>query len=135
MEKKRNNIKIKTISGGEENTWESDGYLVKKGDVYLMDYPDYAGNTQTDNQLQISPNGMTLHREGAFNSHMIFEENMLTVGEYNVMFYMAQVEVLTESYKLIETEDTIEIKIDYKLFESQNELASMAMDIMIEKSK
>ena len=130
---KRNNIIIKTIQNDIEEIWESDGLLSKEDDMYIIKYPDYAGNTQTDNRLDISKDKMHLTRWGAFNSDMFFEENMMTVGKYGVMFFNSSIEVFTKAYDFTEDEIKIQVEIEYQILEAGNEIANNKMVITIDK--
>lgn len=131
--KDKNNITIRTTIDGEVACFQSTGYLTSSQDSYVITYLDYSGNTQTDNKLLIESNKMHLIRSGAMTSDMLFEENMVTQGLYSVLFYQAPIEVMTKSYELKDNETTLEVNIDYQLFESGSELANNQMTILIEK--
>lgn len=130
---KRHDITIHTSMDNETSTWESEGQLTYKDNTYVMTYPDYSGNTQTDNKLVIDEKRMHLIRSGAMTSDMVFEESMVTKGIYSVLYYQAPIEVMTSVYKMSETDSLLEINVEYQLFDSGNELANNQMVITITK--
>lgn len=133
MMSNRNNITIRTRQDGESSVWQTEGFLSKKGDVYSLIYPDYAGNTQTDNSLEIGPDRMVLERSGAFTGRMIFEENMVTRGTYSVMFFDTAIDVMTETYYIQEDEKRLKVSIEYQITEAGEEIARNTMEITVEK--
>lgn len=126
-------IVITTTQDGEMTTWESEGMLTKIDDKYIITYPDYASNTETDNKLEIDTNKMYLKRSGAFTSEMLFQENMLTVGTYNVMYYNSDIEVFTKEYSCQDEEEELQVHIAYQLLESGREITSNVMKVTIVK--
>ncbi len=48
---KKVNIKITTVQNDETNVWESEGIMKKDNDTFIVEYPDYASNTVTQNRM------------------------------------------------------------------------------------
>lgn len=125
------NITIKTTQDSETSIWESQGLMEQKDGAYVVTYPDYTGNTVTDNILELNPDSMRIRRSGAIDSDMIFEENMVTSGVYGVMFYKTNLEIITMAYDFIDRDYNLQASADYKLLDAGSEIADNRIEISV----
>ena len=76
-------------------------------------------------------------KKGVTNVHMMFEKNKKNMSYYNTPFGNLLVGINATDVKVNETEDNIDIKVDYKLEVNYEHLAecSISMNIMSKDTK
>jgi len=106
------------------------------GDLFPeKDYPERNPslpdcNRSNDDFLDVTKKGVT-------NVHMMFEKNKKNMSYYNTPFGNLLVGINATDVKVNETEDNIDIKVDYKLEVNYEHLAecSISMNIMSKDTK
>lgn len=70
---KKADIEIVSITNGEESRWRTTGEYKLDGELHLIVYTDYTGNTITKNGLYVGGKSMLLHRTGGITGDMLFD--------------------------------------------------------------
>lgn len=119
--------------------------VITKGDYYLKNGKRYiifdevseGFEGSTHNIIKINGNCMDVTKKGIANVHMVFEENKKNMAYYNTPFGNILVGILTRNVAVDETEDNIDVNVDYELEVNYEHLAecSIAMNIKPKDTK
>ena len=116
----------------------SGSYYKKNGKHYIIyDEVNEGFSETTRNIIKLKDDFMDITRRGVSNEHMMFEKNKKNMSYYNTPFGNLLVGINATDVKVNETEDNIDIKVDYKLEVNYEHLAecSISMNIMSKDTK
>ena len=116
----------------------SGSYYKKNGKHYIIyDEVNEGFSETTRNIIKLNDDFMDITRRGVSNVHMMFEKNKKDMSYYNTPFGNLLVGINATDVKVNETEDNIDIKVDYKLEVNYEHLAecSISMNIMSKDTK
>ena len=130
------------FAGGENSepveVITSGSYYKKNGRHYIL-YDEVAEDTAgtTKNIIKLGDEVLDITKRGETNVHMMFEKNKKNMSYYNTPFGNLLVGINATDVKVNETEDNIDIKVDYKLEVNYEHLAecSISMNIMSKDTK
>lgn len=100
----------------------------------LFDEVNEENREKTKNTIKIQNNMVDLIKKGFVNVHMVFEENKKNMTYYNTPFGNIIIGINTEKIALHETEEKIDVKINYALEVNYEFVADCKINISI-KSK
>lgn len=132
-----------TISGLQFATEENDSlelitagsYYKKNGKHYILYDEVMEGfDGVTKNVIKVSDHLMDVTKKGVTNVHMMFEKNKKNVTYYYTPFGSLLIGIDTKKVEVRETENEINVKVDYKLEMNYEHLADCNITMNI-KSK
>ncbi len=93
------------------------GWLSQEGPYYVLSYQEseVTGMEGTQTTFHITPEQVTLMREGGFNSQMVFEEGRRHLSMYNTPFGSMAIGVHTRHLLADMGEDGGNMEIDYAI--------------------
>ena len=91
-------------------------YYFRNGSHYLR-YEEMLDDTAetTVNYIKMSPNVVEVRKQGQVNVHMVFEEGKKNKTFYNTPYGTLQMGISATGLELKESEDCIQMKVDYAL--------------------
>lgn len=99
-------------------------YYFRNGSHYLR-YEEMLDDTAetTVNYIKMSPNGVEVRKQGQVNVHMVFEEGKKNKTFYNTPYGTLQMGISATGLELKESEDGIQMKVDYALDMNEEHVA------------
>lgn len=88
----------------------------------------------TQNMIKVKPDGVEVRKKGVTNVHMVFEENKKNLTYYQTPFGILQMGISATKVEVSETEENIDIAIDYALDVNDEHVADCTIAINV-KSK
>lgn len=112
------------------------GKYYKKNDKQYIIYNEICedSNEVNKNTIKINNDSVEIIRKGASNVHMIFDEKEKNVSYYNTPFGNILIGLNTNSLKINELDNEINIAIDYSVEVNYEHLSNCVMTMSI-KSK
>lgn len=113
-------------------------YYKKNGKHYILyDEVQEGFDGVTKSVIKVNDDFLDVTQKGVTNVHMMFEKNKKNMSYYNTPFGNLLVGINATDVKVNETEDNIDIKVDYKLEVNYEHLAecSISMNIMSKDTK
>lgn len=113
-------------------------YYKKNGKHYILyDEVQEGFDGVTKSIIKVNNDFLDVTKKGVTNVHMMFEKNKKNMSYYNTPFGNLLVGINATDVKVNETEDNIDIKVDYKLEVNYEHLAecSISMNIMSKDTK
>ena len=113
-------------------------YYKKNGKHYILyDEVQEGFDGVTKSVIKVNDDFLDVTEKGVTNVHMMFEKNKKNMSYYNTPFGNLLVGINATDVKVNETEDNIDIKVDYKLEVNYEHLAecSISMNIMSKDTK
>ncbi len=113
-------------------------YYKKNGKHYILyDEVQEGFDGVTKSIIKVNDDFLDVTKKGVTNVHMMFEKNKKNMSYYNTPFGNLLVGINATDVKVNETEDNIDIKVDYKLEVNYEHLAecSISMNIMSKDTK
>jgi uncharacterized beta-barrel protein YwiB (DUF1934 family) len=110
-------------------------YYLKNDKHYVTFYEvmeGFEGNTK--NIVKISEDALEITKKGVTNVHMMFEKNKKNITSYNTPFGNLMIGILAKDINIKESEDSIEVHVDYTLDVNYEPLADCKITILL-KSK
>ena len=109
-------------------------YYKKNGKHYILyDEVQEGFDGVTKSVIKVNDDFLDVTKKGVTNVHMMFEKNKKNMSYYNTPFGNLLVGINATDVKVNETEDNIDIKVDYKLEVNYEHLAEY--DIMSASEK
>lgn len=109
------------------------GDYYKKNDKHYVLYDEvmegYEGNTR--NIIKVSPNCLDITKKGVNNVHMIFEKNKKNVTYYYTPFGSLLIGIDAKHVKVAETEENINVTVNYDLEVNYEFLANCNITVNI----
>ena len=102
-------------------------YYFRNGSHYLR-YEEMLDDT-TVNYIKMSPNGVEVRKQGQVNVHMVFEEGKKNKTFYNTPYGTLQMGISATGLELKESEDGIQMKVDYALDMNEEHVADCYLTV------
>lgn len=105
-------------------------YYFRNGSHYLRyeemmeDFPQ-----ATVNYIKMSPKGMEVRKKGLINVHMVFEQGKKNMTYYTTPYGTLQMGIAATNLELNESEESIDMKVDYALDMNQQHVADCFLAI------
>lgn len=105
-------------------------YYFRNGSHYLRyeEMMDDSAET-TVNYIKMSPNGVEVRKQGQVNVHMVFEEGKKNKTFYNTPYGTLQMGIAATGLKLKESENNIQMKVDYALDMNEEHVADCYLTV------
>ena len=105
-------------------------YYFRNGSHYLR-YEEMMDDTAetTVNYINMSPNGVEVRKQGQVNVHMVFEEGKKNKTFYNTPYGTLQMGISATGLELKESEDGIQMKVDYALDMNEEHVADCYLTV------
>ena len=105
-------------------------YYFRNGSHYLR-YEEMLDDTAetTVNYIKMSPNGVEVRKQGQVNVHMVFEEGKKNKTFYNTPYGTLQLGISATGLELKESEDGIQMKVDYALDMNEEHVADCYLTV------
>ena len=105
-------------------------YYFRNGSHYLR-YEEMLDDTAetTVNYIKMSPNGVEVSKQGQVNVHMVFEEGKKNKTFYNTPYGTLQMGISATGLELKESEDGIQMKVDYALDMNEEHVADCYLTV------
>ena len=105
-------------------------YYFRNGSHYLR-YEEMLDDTAepTINYIKMSPKGMEVRKKGVVNVHMVFEEGKKNKTFYNTPYGTLQMGISATGLELKESEDGIQMKVDYALDMNEEHVADCYLTV------
>ena len=105
-------------------------YYFRNGSHYLR-YEEMLDDTEetTVNYIKMSPNGVEVRKQGQVNVHMVFEEGKKNKTFYNTPYGTLQMGISATGLELKESEDGIQMKVDYALDMNEEHVADCYLTV------
>ena len=105
-------------------------YYFRNGSHYLR-YEEMLDDTAetTVNYIKMSPNGVEVRKQGQVNVHMVFEEGKKNKTFYNTPYGTLQMGISATGLELKESEDGIQMKVDYALDMNEKHVADCYLTV------
>lgn len=105
-------------------------YYFRNGSHYLR-YEEIMEDLQkpTINYIKISPRGMEVRKKGTVNTHMVFEQGKKNMTLYSTPFGTLQMGISATKMELKESENCIDMKVNYSLDMNQEHVADCCLSI------
>ena len=105
-------------------------YYFRNGSHYLR-YEEMLDDTAetTVNYIKMSPNGVEVRKQGQVNVHMVFEEGKKNKTYYNTPYGTLQMGISATGLELKESEDGIQMKVDYALDMNEEHVADCYLTV------
>lgn len=105
-------------------------YYFRNGSHYLR-YEEMLDDTAetTVNYIKMSPNGVEVRKQGQVNVHMVFEEGKKNKTFYNTPYGTLQMGISATGLELKESEDGIQLKVDYALDMNEEHVADCYLTV------
>ena len=113
-------------------------YYKKNGKHYILyDEVQEGFDGVTKSVIKVNDDFLDVNKKGVTNVHMMFEKNKKNMSYYNTPFGNLLVGINATDVKVNETEDNIDIKVDYQLEVNYEHLAecSISMNLMSKDTK
>ena len=107
-------------------------YFYKNNKHYILYEEVMEGETATNkNRIKIAPGYMELTKSGLVSVHMLFEENKKNLTHYNTPYGSLLMGIEAKKVDIQETEDEINISVDYALELNEEHAADCDIQINI----
>ena len=105
-------------------------YYFRDGSHYLRyeEILDEAAES-TVNYIKMSPDGMEVRKKGLVNVHMVFEQGKKNMTFYSTPFGTLQMGIAATGMELNESEDSIDMKVDYALDMNEEHVADCYLSV------
>jgi len=132
-----------SISGVQFDVDENDPIeLITVGDYYnkngkhFVKYEERSENNSdiTRNTVKLTPHSLEMMKSGASNVHMVFEEGKSNLTYYDTPVGSLFIGINTESLKIVEVEDQLDILIKYSLEVNYTHMSNCEIKMQV-KSK
>lgn len=116
--------KVETINAGQ---------YYKKGDHHyvLFDEVIEGHDKPTRNMIKFADGLCSVNKKGVINVNMLFEENKRNLTNYATPFGSIMIGIDTKNVSLDQTEDKIDLLVDYALEANYEHLANCKLKIAI----
>lgn len=115
---------VEVVSPGE--------YYFKNGSHYLLFDEVTEGFTEsTHNMMKFRDNHLEVRKKGLVDVNMVYETNKKTLSYYHTPFGVMHMGIATTSFNKKETEDEIQLKVDYALEMNESFVADCTIYINV----
>lgn len=132
-------VKISGLQFGEEIEDDEPVEIITTGNYYkkngkhyiLYDEVQEGFDGVTKNVIKLNDDFMDVTKRGATNVHMMFEKNKKNLSYYSTPYGNLLVGINATDVRVSETEDNIDIKVDYKLEVNYEHLAECTITMSV----
>ena len=120
---------------GQENVTKLSAeaeYYERNGSRYILYEENEADTGSTQNIIKLKDGLLELTKKGSVSTRMIFEEGQEHVTDYNTPFGTLQLDIITSGLCSKQSEDCLEIHIDYDLTDRGHILSHCNISIKIQ---
>lgn len=105
-------------------------YYFRNGSHYLR-YEEILDESSepTINYIKISSSSMEVRKQGLVNVHMVFEQGKKNMTFYTTPFGTLQMGIAATGMELKESEDSIDMKVDYALDMNEEHVADCYLSV------
>ncbi len=105
-------------------------YYFRNGSHYLR-YEEMLDNSAqtTVNYIKMSSEGVEIRKQGQVNVHMVFEQGKKNKTFYNTPYGTLQMGIAATGLELKESEDDIQMKVDYALDMNEEHVADCYLTV------
>ena len=109
------------------------GSYYKKGDKHYIKYDEVTEGMEgtTSNLIKLQENCMEVTKRGLTNTHMVFEEQKKNMTYYDTPFGNLLVGIAATNVSMKETEEQIDVKVNYALEINYEHLADCTIDVKV----
>lgn len=109
------------------------GNYCKRGDMHYIQYDEVIEGMEgtTRNLIKIQDKCMEVTKKGLTNTHMIFEEQKKNMTYYDTPFGNLLVGIAATSVIMQESEEQIDVRVDYALEVNYEHLADCTIDMKV----
>ena len=105
-------------------------YYFRNGSHYLRYEEMLDDSAQTTvNYIKMSSEGVEIRKQGQVNVHMVFEQGKKNKTFYNTPYGTLQMEIAATGLELKESEDDIQMKVDYALDMNEEHVADCYLTV------
>ena len=105
-------------------------YYFRNGSHYLRYEEMLDDSAQTTvNYIKISSEGVEIRKQGQVNVHMVFEQGKKNKTFYNTPYGTLQMGIAATGLELKESEDDIQMKVDYALDMNEEHVADCYLTV------
>ena len=131
-------VSIKGLQSlGEEQDEEVEviipGNYCKRGNMHYIQYDEVVEGMEgtTRNLIKIQDKCMEVTKKGLTNTHMVFEEQKKNMTYYDTPFGNLLVGIAATNVTMRESEEQIDVKVDYALEINYEHLADCTIDVKV----
>ncbi len=109
------------------------GSYYKKGDKHYIKYDEVTEGMEgtTSNLIKLQENCMEVTKRGLTNTHMVFEEQKKNMTYYDTPFGNLLVGIAATNVSMKESEEQIDVKVNYALEINYEHLADCTIDVKV----
>ena len=109
------------------------GSYYKKGDKHYIKYDEVTEGMEgtTSNLIKLQENCMEVTKRGLTNTHMVFEEQKKNMTYYDTPFGNLLVGITATNVSMKESEEQIDVKVNYALEINYEHLADCTIDVKV----
>ena len=105
-------------------------YYIRNGSHYLRYEEMLDDSAQTTvNYIKMSSEGVEIRKQGQVNVHMVFEQGKKNKTFYNTPYGTLQMGIAATGLELKESEDDIQMKVDYALDMNEEHVADCYLTV------
>ncbi|MDC7291632.1 DUF1934 domain-containing protein [Blautia schinkii] len=130
-------IHVRGLQVTDENGQQEPIEIVVPGEYYFRNGSHYLRYEEimedfpqpTVNYIKMSPKGMEVRKKGLINVHMVFEQGKKTMTYYTTPYGTLQMGIAATNLELNESDDGIDMKVDYALDMNEEHVADCYLAI------
>lgn len=130
-------IHVRGLQVTDENGQQEPIEIVVPGEYYFRNGSHYLRYEEimedfpqpTVNYIKMSPKGMEVRKKGVINVHMVFEQGKKTMTYYTTPYGTLQMGIAATNLELNESDDGIDMKVDYALDMNEEHVADCYLAI------
>lgn len=130
-------IHVRGLQVTDENGQQEPIEIVVPGEYYFRNGSHYLRYEEimedfpqpTVNYIKMSPTGMEVRKKGLINVHMVFEQGKKTMTYYTTPYGTLQMGIAATNLELNESDDGIDMKVDYALDMNEEHVADCYLAI------
>ena len=109
------------------------GSYYKRGDKHFIKFDEVTEGMEgrTSNLLKIQKDSLEVTKRGLTNTHMVFQEQKKNMTYYDTPFGNLLVGIAATRVSMEETEEKIDLKVDYALEINYEHLADCTIDLKV----
>lgn len=130
-------IHVRGLQMTDENGQQEPIEIVVPGEYYFRNGSHYLRYEEimedfpqpTVNYIKMSPKGMEVRKKGLINVHMVFEQGKKNMTYYTTPYGTLQMGIAATNLELNESDDGIDMKVDYALDMNEEHVADCYLAI------
>ena len=109
------------------------GSYCKRGDMHYVKYDEVTEGFDgiTSNLIKFSDRCLEVRKKGVTNTHMIFEKQKKNMTYYDTPFGNLLLGISAINVSMQESEEQIDVKVDYALEINSQHLAECSIDVKV----